>query len=208
MTTQQTIVVAVLWLAVGGLFGLVLLLYRSMERAYSKGDRVRQGGLLPGAEAPPIEILTGAGIDFLEPASVDTPYLLGFASGDCHECTQLLDTLLDDGVFEGHAALVLVDGKGFGRDVPRSSRVAVHPAAHPPDIQRGYGLTMLPVVYVMRQWTVLAVASAFTATQIQELVEEARTTAAQLDAAGGMSQAEENPVRVVTMSGAETSSVD
>jgi hypothetical protein len=197
VTTQQTIVVAALWLAVAGLFALVLLLYRSVERAYAQADRHRQAGLLPGAEAPPVEILTGAGLDFLEPPSVDSPYLLGFVSGECDECKQLLDSLLDDDVLEIPATLVIVDRKDFDREVPDGAGVVVHPAAHPPDLDRGYGLTILPLVYVMRGWTVLAVATAFTAPQLEELFEQARATAAKLDADAALAS-EDGPVHVVT----------
>jgi hypothetical protein len=176
MTTQQTIVIAIMWLLVAGLFVLVLLLYRSVDRAYGQASRIRQGGLLPGAEAPPVEILTGAGIDFLAPPAVDSEYLLGFVSGDCRECTELLMTLLDDDAPALPATLVIVDGKGFDVSVPDGSPIAIHPAAHPPDIQRGYGLTTLPMLYVMRNWTVLAVGTAVTEPQIAALMEEAALT--------------------------------
>jgi hypothetical protein len=183
MTTLQTIVAAALWVSVLGLLSLVLVLYRAVDRAYQRGEDHHQGGLLPGADAPPVEILTGHGIDFLAPPSRDRPYLLGFISSDCDDCRRLLGTLAETDVWEGPSVLVLVSGGTFDADVPEDRPIEIHPAAHPPDLQRGYGITSLPLVYVMRGETVLGVALASAPEEVAELIGEAHDVAARLDAA-------------------------
>jgi hypothetical protein len=208
MTTQQSIVIAVMWMVVAGLFALVLLLYRSVERAYRQSSRGQQGGLLPGAEAPPVEILTGDGIEFLPPLATDRPYFLGFVNGDCDDCARLLDALLDGAGHSTRAALVLVDGRAFERPIPVDAPVEVHPAAHPPDIQRGYGVSVLPLVYVMRNRTVLAVGSPAAPEQVHELLEDARRIEAELDAVREVSDQEHAPLRVVTRAEAEPAGRD
>lgn len=205
MTTQQSIVVTVLWVGVGGLFCLVLLLYRAVDRAYRQDARSKQGGLLPGAETPPVEILTGAGIDFLDFPALESPYLLGFVSGGCDECLRLYDTLVAEPALSGSAALVIIDGQPFEREENGGGSVEIHVAAHPPDIQRAFGVTALPLVYIMRERMVLSVGVASTSSEIRTLVEEARKRDNPSEVTSDSPIEQVSPVRVVMADGSRES---
>jgi hypothetical protein len=185
VNAAQTIVVVVFWFALIGLAGLILLLFRQVERAYRHTADVHQAGLLPGVEAPDIEVLVGSRIvplGFPE----DQHHVLAFVNGDCDICAELLKELAVGGVFDGPIEALLMDASGPPID-PASlpARISIHAVAHPPDIRRSYGVSVTPFVYFMNGKTVLSARSVWTAAGLSKLVDEAQSADRELRVALG-----------------------
>lgn len=183
MSTGQTVVAATLWVVVLALLALVLLLYRHVDRAYSgKSEFGRTLGLMPGVEVPPIEIVGEAGISVLRlPGEDEERYLLAFVSAECAGCVALLETLGKEQVFNGVAIAILVQPVPIGHPVPEAPpNVQMHGAASPADIRRHFGITLVPLVYVMRGAKVLAAGGGATEAEVKELLATANKNEAEM----------------------------
>lgn len=174
MTPLQTLAFSVLWLAVLTLAGLVLLLYRQVDKAYRESRDVQSAALLPGIEAPAIEVLDGPEIVPLRMPVEDSYYLMAFVSSSCGGCQQLMSELSKDPPKVGKVVVLLTEGPGFPdlRDKLPSS-IEIHSLAHPPDVRQDYGVTVVPLVYALKGNTVLAAKSVSTIDGIHELMSEA-----------------------------------
>jgi hypothetical protein len=175
MSTGQGLVVGVLWVMALGLLGLVLLLYRQVDRAYSGAGRAGGGGLKPGVEIQPIEILTESGdVDVLELPTQEDRYLLAFVSLDCAGCRMLVRTLADRRAFDGPALAVIVDGVPKGKpvsDLPDG--IPTYAAFGGSQLKRGFGVTVVPLLYVMRDRIVLASGTVTNEQELSRLLAEA-----------------------------------
>lgn len=202
MTTVQTITAVVLWTVVLTLLLLVLLLYRQVERAYQSAGVGRGGGLLPGVEFPAIEIMTEAGQDFLQLPTDSEPYLVAFATPDCDGCITLLNTLAKRKAFEGVAIGVLIDPVPQGRPVPEFPEgLPIYGAASPLGIRRSFGITTVPLLYVMRERTVLASGTVLKDEEITRLLQEAERNEADLRAVGVDTQSNGNDPTLAASTG-------
>lgn len=181
MTGGQTIVAVTLWVVVLTLLALVLLLYRHVERAFSGTGFGKSAGLMPGVEVPPIEIMTETGPSVLSlPEEEDDPYLLSFVSADCAGCVSLLDTLSEKRVFSGVAIAILIEPVPMGRPAPEARpNVRIHGAASPADVRRHFGITLVPLVYVMQGTKVLAAGGGATEAEVKQLLVTARENQAE-----------------------------
>ncbi|HEV2857702.1 MAG TPA: hypothetical protein VGW80_04790 [Solirubrobacterales bacterium] len=182
MSAAQTIVAAVLWIVILGLLALVLLLYRHVDRAYSGSEFGRSMGLMPGVEVPPLEIMTNDGSSVLRlPGEGEDPYLLSFINAECGGCVALLETLGEERVFKGVAIAILVQPVPVGHPVPEAPpNVHLHGAASPADVRRHFGITFVPLVYVMRGTKVLAAGGGATEAELKELLVTARENEAEV----------------------------
>lgn len=187
MSTGQTVVAATLWVVVMALLALVLLLYRHVDRAYSgRSGFGRTAGLMPGVEVPPIEIVGEAGISVLRlPEESEERYLLAFVSAECAGCVSLLETLGKEQAFDGTAVAILIQPVPIGHPVPEAPpNVQMHGAASPADIRRHFGITFVPLVYVMRGLKVLAAGGGATEAELKELLVTASENEAEVMATG------------------------
>jgi hypothetical protein len=182
VTTGQTIVAATLWVVVFGLLALVLLLYRHVERAYGGSEFGRSAGLMPGVEVPSIEIMTNEGpAPLMLPDESEDRYLLAFVSADCAGCASLLDILGREEVFDGYAVAVLVQPVPAGHPMHEPPpNVRMHGAASPADIRRHFGISFVPLVYVMRGMRVLAAGGGATEAELKKLLVTARENEAEV----------------------------
>lgn len=202
MSTGQTVVAATLWVVVLALLALVLLLYRHVDRAYSRGGVGSSVGLMPGVEVPPIEIVGEDGISVLRlPEETEEPYLLAFVSAECAGCVSLLETLGKEQAFNGVAIAILIQPVPIGHPVPEPPpNVQMHGAAAPADIRRHFGITFVPLVYVMRGAKVLAGGGGATEAEVEQLLATASENEAEVMATGA--EALEVSTRHVTSSDA------
>ena len=174
MTTMQTVSVAVLWIGFLLLAGLVLLLYRQVERAYNS-DAKETAALLPGVRAPDVEILDGEEIGPLAFPPEPAMSLLAFVSTTCEACVSLIDALAGLDGFDGRKT-ILVNGEGDG-GWQRRPGLDILWLAHPPDVVRTYGVSAVPMVYVLRGRTIIGGGVLSTRRELGELLDEARERA-------------------------------
>ena len=148
-----------LWAIVLVVIFLLLLLYRQVDRAYRDAGVGHAAALAPGTEAPPIDVLDEAETVRLDPGSSSELTLLAFVSTECASCRALMDELTSPRREDGFAGAidVLVSGEGFS-ELLRIKQPAfrVFWVAHPPDVVRAYGVTRVPLGYVLRGRTVVA----------------------------------------------------
>lgn len=186
MSTPETIVAAVLWVVAVLVLLLLLLLYRQVDRAYGSNDAGQATALRPGVELPAVEVMTLSGPDFLELPSGPEPSILAFIGSRCDRCSQLVETLRRESVFTGPANCLLVDASPDGEATvqapPDSENVRFYSAAYAPDIPRAFGVSSVPLVYVLDGKTVLAARPAADEEELAELLESARQQQAELAA--------------------------
>lgn len=182
MSTAQTIVAAALWVVVLGLLALVLLLYRQVERAYSGSGFGKSMGLMPGVEVPPLEIMTKTGPSVLDlPGEEEGRYVLAFINAECAGCVALLETLGRERAFKGTAIVILIQPVPIGHGLPEAPpNVQMHGAASPVDVRRHFGITFVPLVYVMRGTKVLAAGGGATEAEVKELLVSAEENEAEV----------------------------
>jgi len=182
MSTAQTIVAAALWVVVLGLLALVLLLYRHVDRAYSSSGFGKSMGLMPGVEVPPLEIMTNSGPSVLRlPGEEEGRYILSFVNAECAGCVALLETLGRERAFKGTAIAILVQPVPVGHGTPEAPpNVQMHGSASPVDVRRHFGITFVPLVYVMRGTKVLAAGGGATEAEVKELLVTAKQNEAEV----------------------------
>lgn len=162
-----------LWLLALLLGGLLLVLYRQVDKAYGQRDASHAGGLLPGVDAPGLEVLTANGSEPLQLPETDERVILAFMTTTCPACSTLTPILADDS-FTDIPVIALMSGEeNKGAVIPDSSRFQTLWLAHPPDAAHRYGATVAPFVYVLRGRTVLASKAASSKGAIAQLLEEA-----------------------------------
>jgi hypothetical protein len=184
MSPPEVVAISVLWIVLLGLAGLVLVLYRQLDKAYRSAEESDVAALLPGVEAPEIEIL---GEDGIEPLAFPAPGeigLMAFVSTTCDACHNLLQAL-------GRESLGVTWRMGLvnGEDTREYKRgwdgVDLEWLAHPPDVVRSYGVTQVPYVYAVKGKTILASGAAAGRGGLERLLEEARERASSAGADGG-----------------------
>lgn len=154
MTPIETIAFATLWLVLLCLAGLVLILYRQVEKAYQRSAAVANP-LPPGTQAPPIDVLADGGGRELE-LPADGLTLLVFVTTTCPACEDLLHRLTLVRESLPGRTVVLVTGEGFEEFFARStSELSVLGVAHPADVSDGYRVSMVPMLYLLDGRTVL-----------------------------------------------------
>lgn len=171
MSPVEVVAFGTLWFAFIGVAALVLLLYRQVEHAYSSASGADIGGLPSGVDAPDIEVLregSEAPLGFGGPGML----LLAFVSSSCESCQQLLTTLKDQAPFGGRI-VGLVNGETTRELRELSGELELEWLAHPPDVMRSYGVSVVPMVYIIYGRTVLASGTVATASGVADLVLEA-----------------------------------
>ena len=174
MTSIEMVAFGALWAIAFVMGALLLLLYRQVEKAYRQDLQEQAGGLLPGVEAPPLEVLTDEGNVPLQLPYPGELALLAFMTTTCDACSKLLPILADDRVTDARVIVLVSGGRAADVDIPDNPRVEVLWLAHPPDATRRYGASIAPFVYVVRGRTVLASKTISTRDGVAELLDEAR----------------------------------
>lgn len=182
-----------LWAVLIALGALVLMLYRQIDRAYQSQAQSLAGGLLPGVDAPEIEVLGAKSEEPLRFPKDDEFAVFAFVSVGCDACIQLLKVLRDKEVFQGRA-VGLVNGQTSRQFGILEKQMELRWLAHPPDIVRNYGVTATPTVYVIRGRTVLASKVVSTKAGLTNLLDEAVAVATKLDNAARL---EKNATHIV-----------
>lgn len=174
MSPIETAAFGTLWVVLFVLAGLVLLLYRQLEKAYAHSTGLENVGLPPGAIIPDIEVMTSDGVGPLEFPEPHELTLLAFLTASCEACSKLVGVLEEDDVFPGRVT-ALVSGEHRGEfDVPEDRRLTMLWLAHPPDASHSYGVTLTPHVFVLRGRTVLASKSVQSRAGLQKLLQSAQ----------------------------------
>jgi hypothetical protein len=162
----------VLWFVFMILAALLVLLYRQVEKAYQAAEGDDKGALLPGVEVPDIEIIGEAGIAPLELRNHHEQMILAITSASCDACETLVRTLTDDRLFSGRR-VVVIEGDAPAGHWGAPSNVEIWALAHPPDIIRQFGVTSVPLAYVLSAGVVEAVAVASERDEVLALLSEA-----------------------------------
>lgn len=173
MNSIQTVAYLLLWVLAVGLAGLVLLLYRQVERAYEDSLGTQGSGMLAGVEVPDIEVsLDKKDQPFQFPTNNELS-LLAFLSTECDACVKLIKALDHDVEFDG-SVVGMVSGERNTEFPPTDlTRVRLLWLSHPPDVIRSFGASAVPMVYVLRGRTVLASKLVATAAGVRRLLAEA-----------------------------------
>lgn len=171
MTNLELTGFVVLWLILAALTSLLALLYRQVERAYRKTAAIQAAGLLAGNVAPDLEVLTSAGVEPLALPDTDEIAVVAFVTPECDACRSLLAALADriSGV---DRALALVHGETTPELRTAMDRVEIHWLASPGDAVRDFGVTIVPLVYILRGRTILNSGTVASAVEVEELVEQ------------------------------------
>lgn len=172
MSALETTAFGVLWLIAIILAALLLTLYRQVDKAYRHQD-LESAGLLPGVEAPALDILTDSGIEPLELPTDGALTWIAFLTTTCDACTRLIPLLANDAVTDLPVIALMSGEKHSDTVIPTSARVHTHWLAHPPDAVKRYGAAVAPFVYVLRGRTVLASRSVSTESGLAKLLNEA-----------------------------------
>jgi hypothetical protein len=173
MSPLELIAFGGLWTIACVLCALVLLLYRQVEKAYRHQGQTQAGGLLPGVEAPDIEILTSNGNEPLRLPQDHRLALLAFMTTQCDACSKFLPVLADDSATDAEVIVLMSGGRAADVVIPESPRVDVLWLAHPPDAVHRYGASVAPFVYVLRGRTVLASKTISSREALAQLLDEA-----------------------------------
>jgi hypothetical protein len=187
MSGLEVAVFTALWVVLLALGTLVLVLYRLVDRAYRLGATA-DAALAPGSQAPEIEVLSADGsVMVIDPTEEPGRLTLAFVRSGCEACTELMDELAPDGL--GPNTIALVNGEGFNEYANGSRGLKTLWLAHPPNVIRDYGVTVAPLVFVLKDGVVLAAKSISTRPEFERLVEAAdgmeQELAGGLTAAGG-----------------------
>ena len=174
MSSIEMVVFGALWAIAFVMGALLLLLYRQVEKAYRQDLQEQSGGLLPGVEAPPLEVLNDEGNVPLQLPYPGELALVAFMTTTCDACTKLLPILADDRVTDARVLTLMSGGRAADVEIPDNPRVEVLWLAHPPDATRRYGASIAPFVYVLRGRTVLASKTVSTREGVADLREDAR----------------------------------
>lgn len=158
-----------LWVALILLSGLVVLLYRQLERAYLATGGEAQ--LAAGSPFPELEIATGDGLQlFPWPSSAATMYAV-LVSTKCQKCFEALEYL--PSLIESERILVFTAGE-WTPDVRKATEgLTCHVLGHPPDAERSLGLSGYPTVIATRQGHVLASTGEHTRSKLARFVTDA-----------------------------------
>lgn len=173
MSSIEMVAFGILWVIALVLGGLLLLLYRQVEKAYRQDQQVQTGGLLPGVEAPALEVISDEGNVPLQLPLPGELALIVFMTTTCDACAKLLPVLADDRVTDARVIALVSGGRTSDVAMPTSPRVELLWLAHPPDATKRYGATVAPFLYVVRGRTILASKTTATREGVAELIEEA-----------------------------------
>lgn len=173
MTELQAAVVSVLWLVGLVIMGLLLLVYRQLDRAYG-APSVSPGVLLPvGAVAPAVEVIDEHGKDglgWLEYRQPTEWSVLIFVDPECQACLRLLE-VIHENKFDVDRFLVVASAGEIPKElVPSERNVQWYGMTHPGNVRRDFGVHATPVVYVLKGATVLAARSVSTKAALEELL--------------------------------------
>lgn len=186
MTGIQLATLAGLWIVLAALAGLVLVLYRQVDKAYALGGLEDSDPLPAGTAAPPLEVIRHDGSDaLLEPPSQNSPYAVVFLLPSCSSCIQLVKSIRSDPELVENT-IGLLSGETTGEfALERVSPLRMYSLAHPPDALGPYSVSRTPMAYVLFDGTILGGRYVGSSDELRSLMEEAsratRTPAASVD---------------------------
>ncbi len=172
MTTLEMVVFATMWFAVIFLAGLLLLLYRQVDRAYGTNAASVARVLPVGSEAPAIEILDG---DRMVPLTLtgERPLLISFLEAGCPSCQELLPDLR---VSESLRVIALISGDAHSGDFRVDCEA--YSLAHPPDVIKSYGIGSFPTTYLIKNGRVAQASALRSAEDYREMASQAKSDTA------------------------------
>jgi hypothetical protein len=172
MSPGQTIAFGILWLSVIFLGALVLLVYREVERAYSVDPKRQSGGLLEGVPLPDLEVVEGTEVVPLPGLRSEDSFLMVFVKQTCRGCESMLK-ILRTAQLDVRAVVVVLEGRTAEIRLTLPSTTEVYEAAYPDDTARNYGITVVPLAYVVEGGKVLVAGSPENLSEVQSLVDRA-----------------------------------
>lgn len=176
MSPTQTAVYSALWILFAGLLALIALLYRQLDKAYARANDLG-GGLQPGAQAPDVNVIADDEQELLRWPEPDALMLLSFVTSECPACSTLLDVLRDFS-FEGRM-VALVSGTTnhqLSKLLASQTNLELRWPVHPPDAAKSFGVSRVPLVYVIRGRTILGSGAASTRDDLRKLIDNATST--------------------------------
>ena len=108
----------------------------------------------------------------IDPSEHAERLVFAFVRTGCDSCAQLLRELAQNGLPE--QTFALVNGEGFNEYAhSKGDRFEALWLAHPPDVVRSYGVTAVPLVYVVHRGRVLAAKATATRKGVEALLADA-----------------------------------
>lgn len=142
MSSLESVVFGAMWVTVLVMGGLLLLLYRQVDRAYRSISRSME--MLPrGSKVPAIEIINGTEFEPLELSEPNV--ILLFLDTGCPSCRILLPKVSN---YEGIRVVALMSGDGRSQDF--RAECEVYWLSHPPDVVQQFGISSFPLAYSVR----------------------------------------------------------
>jgi hypothetical protein len=158
MSTLQTTVYFALWITLVSLGGLVVILYRQVDKAYLRSGAVATA-LPVGATAPELPVISEAGMQplpfFAESQLGALAFLTTTCSG-CHDTAKLLAS----GVLGDVPVAAVYSGEGsadFLED--QTDRFRKYWLTSDGDATERYNVSVVPTVYMLRGRTIVAASS-------------------------------------------------
>lgn len=165
MSAAASAAFGVLWFGFMVLGGLVLLLYRQVDRAYSNEAGTEAPQLAPGAQAPDFKVIDQAGEVPFAFRTDDSLWLLLFGTTDCSLCRALLHDLGTAGTVGAPAGTVCeVVGALAGEATPeylalldmQSPAFRIIWLSHPSSVGELFGIRSVPSAYILQGRTIVA----------------------------------------------------
>jgi hypothetical protein len=171
VTSGQELVFAVLWLCVLFLIGLVLVLYREVDRAYSAESSVKSAGLLSGTPLPDLEIVDGTQVTLLPKLRSDDPVEIVFIKRSCVRCETLVGEFSPSSADPGvRTVIVVLEGETPKVRASLSPAVEVYEPAFPIETARDFGVSMVPLAYFAKGGRVIATGSPSSRAELTSLL--------------------------------------
>lgn len=154
MTGVEVAAVSGLWVVLFVLAALVLVLYRQVEKAYRYSAGVADSALRPGSVVPDVAVVREGVIQPVPYPERELSFVV-FVTSTCSSCRDLMQRL-DSSEGVGPRVVALVTGDGFQEySEPRNQRMATYWVSSPADVHDQFGVNLVPMVYVIRDRTVL-----------------------------------------------------
>ncbi len=183
MSPAQVLVFGILWVSVVLLGGLVLLLYRQVERAYSMNPARQSGGLLRGVSLPDLEVVHEASVTLLPELRSNSRSLLLFVKQSCDRCGVALK-LLESAQGEIQPIVIVLEGRTTELRSTLPPWFGVYEAAYPNEAARDFGVTSVPLAYITNRGRVMATGSPGNREELSSLIERADAAETAPDSAG------------------------
>jgi hypothetical protein len=177
MKPIETVAFGTLWVVLLALAGLVLVLYRQLDKAYRESTGAVSNALPRGTKAPPVAVLGDSEIEEDLTLPEGELAVLAFVTTACEACADLVKRLMSGEDAPSTRTAVLVTGEGYRDYVGVGEpRVTMHWIVSPADVKDDWRVSLVPMLYAVRDGIVLAASNDGSSEGVWGLLDEAGAT--------------------------------